>query len=298
MAQVITFERFRPIARYDDIPWTEARIEEGATSDGPWVALETITLEPVDPDPTDPVYRNLTTELADDAFDLWYRIVFIDGTGDISIPTDPIQNSSPPTETGLYVTVAQVKSAADLLGETFTDSEIDIVIPAVCRAIDLYKKTAYFPSDQTRYYTAQAGATTLPIFDLNALTEVAIDDQADYTYATVWTADTDFFLEPANAAADGYPYREISLLNRSARFPTHLRGIRVTGSFGWAETPAVVKLAAEKLCVRELAALKTAPMGLIIATETAARIGSMYRDIADLLDNLPPRPKVMSLQLG
>jgi len=36
----------------------------------------------------------------------------------------------------------------------------------------------------------------------------------------------------------------------------------------------------------------------VIATETAARIGSMYRDIADLLDNLPPRPKARSVQLG
>jgi hypothetical protein len=198
----------------------------------------------------------------------------------------------------LYVSETEVKSAADLLGETFADSEIDIVIPAVCRAIDLYKKTRYYPFTATRYYTAPYGAVELPIYDLNTLTELAVDDDGDYTYGTVWTVDTDFFLDPPNAAADGYPYRGIALVQRSSRFPSHLRAIKVTGSFGWAETPAVVKLAATKLAVRELAALKTAPMGLVIATETAARIGSMYRDIADLLDNLPPRPKSRSLQLG
>lgn len=95
MAQVITFERFRPIARYDETPWTEAIIEEGTTVDGPWVELETVTLDPVDTDPANPVYRNLTTELADDAFDLWYRIIFVDGTGDQALPTTPIQNTEP-----------------------------------------------------------------------------------------------------------------------------------------------------------------------------------------------------------
>lgn len=106
MAQVISFERFRPIARYDEIPWTLARIEEGATSDGPWTVIETITLDPVDADPSDPAYRNLTTELADDAFDLWYRITFIDGSGDESIPTTPIQNVE--TGTSVYATVDEL----------------------------------------------------------------------------------------------------------------------------------------------------------------------------------------------
>lgn len=107
MAQVISFEQFRPIARYDEIPWTQARIEEGETADGPWVTLETIVLDPVDSDPANPAYRNLTTELADDAFDLWYRITFIDGTGDISLPTTPIQNTDP-SDTATYATISEI----------------------------------------------------------------------------------------------------------------------------------------------------------------------------------------------
>ena len=234
-----------------------------------------------------------------------YSLIFDDDGGTAAVghvaTEDLLVTGDTPAVSGtsnLYVSEAEVKSAGDLAGETFADSEIDIVIPAVCRAIDLYKKTRYYPFTATRYYTAPYGATCQPIFDLNTLTEVAVDDDGDYSYATAWTVDQDFFLGPANAAADGYPYRQIELLRTSSRFPSHLRAIRVTASFGWAETPAVVKLAAAKLAVRELAALRTAPMGLIIATETAARIGSMYRDIADLLDNLPPRPKTRSIQLG
>jgi hypothetical protein len=93
MSFVVTLEDFRPSPRYDSLPWTEARIEEATTALGPWVALETITLSPVDVDPSSPAYRDFTTELGT-AADLWYRIVFLDGTGDEALPTYPVQNTS------------------------------------------------------------------------------------------------------------------------------------------------------------------------------------------------------------
>ena len=60
-----------------------------------WTTLETITLSPVDADPTDPAIRNFTTELASDTVGLWYRIVFGDADGDLLLPTVPIQNVAP-----------------------------------------------------------------------------------------------------------------------------------------------------------------------------------------------------------
>lgn len=97
MAQVITFERYRPVARYDATPWAEVRIEESDTTDlsdtTVWTELETIALSPVDADPENPAYRDFTTELASDDPDLWYRIIFVDGSGDESLPTDPVQNT-------------------------------------------------------------------------------------------------------------------------------------------------------------------------------------------------------------
>lgn len=92
MTQVVTFERFVPVARYDGLPWTQVRIEESATEDGTFTEIETINLSPVDDDPTDPQARSFTTELAGDG-ELWYRIVFVDANGDESAPTDPIQNT-------------------------------------------------------------------------------------------------------------------------------------------------------------------------------------------------------------
>jgi len=91
MAIVVSLEDYRPSPRYDALPWTQARIEEGTASVGPWTALETQNLLPVDADPANPVYRNFTTQLGT-ALSLWYRIVFLDATGDTGLPTFPVQN--------------------------------------------------------------------------------------------------------------------------------------------------------------------------------------------------------------
>lgn len=91
MTVVVSLEDFRPSPRYDALPWTQARIEEGTASVGPWVTLETQNLSPVDADPANPAYRNFTTALGT-ATGLWYRIVFLDAGANTGLPTFPIQN--------------------------------------------------------------------------------------------------------------------------------------------------------------------------------------------------------------
>ncbi len=105
MPYVVTLEDFRPSPRYDSLPWTQARIEEGTASVGPWVSLETIALSPVDADPSAPAYRNFTTQLGT-APDLWYRVVFLDASGDLGLPTFPVQNSS--VGRPIYATVTEL----------------------------------------------------------------------------------------------------------------------------------------------------------------------------------------------
>lgn len=116
MAQVITFEDYVPIARDDSTPWTQARIEEGATVSGPWTTIDTINLDPVDADPSKPASRSFTTELASDTPDLWYRVVFLDATGDDSIPTSPIQNGAQ----GPYITVTELAKRLNLVNQVTT----------------------------------------------------------------------------------------------------------------------------------------------------------------------------------
>lgn len=109
MAEVITFEDFTPSPRFDNVPWETARIEEGSTEDGPWSTIDTITLDPVDSDPTDPATRNFTTSNGT-ALALWYRIVFVDGVGNESQPTVPIQNTQavPGIDDEPYATVNEL----------------------------------------------------------------------------------------------------------------------------------------------------------------------------------------------
>lgn len=109
MAEVVTFENFTPSPRFDAVPWEFARIEESATEDGTWTTIDTITLSPVDPDPTDPASRDFTTPNGTGS-SLWYRVVFVDGVGGESQPTTPLHNtpSPPPISETAYATTAEL----------------------------------------------------------------------------------------------------------------------------------------------------------------------------------------------
>jgi hypothetical protein len=126
MSQVVTFEDYRPAARYDDIPWTEAQIEEGDTSVGPWTLIDTITLDPIDTDPANPLVRSFTTELASDTLGLWYRVTFLDGAGDTSAPTFPVQQGAQET----YATAAELATLLKVSETTYAASLQRVLVVA------------------------------------------------------------------------------------------------------------------------------------------------------------------------
>lgn len=93
MSEVVSFDNYFPPARYDSVPWTQAQINEGAASTGPWTVIDTITFSVPDPDPSDPGARSFTTSNGT-AVDLWYTVTFLDGSGGVSTPTTAIQNTA------------------------------------------------------------------------------------------------------------------------------------------------------------------------------------------------------------
>jgi hypothetical protein len=101
---VVSFTGWTPPTRYDDLPWTEVRIEEAATEDGVYAQIDVYTLDPVDTDPEDPASRTFTTELGTANY-LWYRLIWADADGDVSIPTESIQNTDTSTP---YATAAEL----------------------------------------------------------------------------------------------------------------------------------------------------------------------------------------------
>jgi hypothetical protein len=147
MTQVVTLEGFRPSPRYDSLAWTQARIEEGTASVGPWVTLETQNLSPVDADPTNPATRNFTTELAGDG-ELWYRIVFVDADGDIGQPTYPVQNAAPTRP--VYASTSELARLLRV-SESARHTELRRVLESAAQEIDNEIGTADINGTATPY---------------------------------------------------------------------------------------------------------------------------------------------------
>jgi len=84
-----TFVGYRPPVRYDFEPWTQVRIQEAPERTGPWTTVETVNLSPVDPDPSQPALRNVTTDQAT-LEQGWFRLIFLDAQADASPPSLPV----------------------------------------------------------------------------------------------------------------------------------------------------------------------------------------------------------------
>ncbi len=91
MSTVLTFPGYTPPARNDNEPWTEALVQQADASDGSYALIDTLTLDPVDTDTTQPQERHLTTYEASDTPGKWYRIIWQDALAHQSLPTAPLQ---------------------------------------------------------------------------------------------------------------------------------------------------------------------------------------------------------------
>lgn len=138
MSEVVSFDNYRPPARFDSNPWTDAQINEGASSTGPWTIIDTITFTVPDSDPADPGERSFTTPNGT-APDLWYTVTFLDATSGQSTPTVAIQNipsDQPYATTDDLFRVLKVRTPSEdqieaAQGDIFTatleiNSEIDL----------------------------------------------------------------------------------------------------------------------------------------------------------------------------
>lgn len=282
MGQVISFEDLIPTARYDDVPWTEARVYEASTYSGTWTLIDTIGLDPVDDDPTSPEPRSFTSSAASEAAGMWYRVVFADANGAQSLPTDPVQNDPDFNATRMYITPEQVKASLDTVSSTVGEEDIKIAIPTACRAIDaICGRFFYLTGDETngetRRYTRMWNARRLDVDDVVAIASVEVDNNGDGTYATALTLDVDYVLEPANANLDGKPWEQLYLRKPGRTWPVGPQAIRVTGRFGWPEVPPGAIEASAILAARLVKVIREASFGVYVQpgldTATAIRLG-------------------------
>lgn len=188
-----------------------------------------------------------------------------------------------------YATSADLKATLELGGETFADPDIDLAIPAASRAVDqVCGRRFYKDTDATsvRYYSP-TGGERLWIDDIVTVTTVQADPGGDGTFEETWTVNTDYILEPMNAAADGWPYTTLRLHPRSSRYlpVDYPRSVKVTGQFGWSAVPESVAMATKLIASKLVKRVREAPFGVVgLGFDGAAvRIASQDPDVRVLL---------------
>ncbi len=172
MSQVVSLVDYTPAPRFDEIPWTFARIEESDAADGTWAQIDELPLDPVDPDPAEPASRDFTTSLASDTPALWYRIIFADDNNNTGQPSGPVQNlgvSTAPYATRdelarilkirtptseqdvaldrvLVAAACEIRAEIDMEADDLTDAELAICAQVnLDRAADLWRHTESIP---------------------------------------------------------------------------------------------------------------------------------------------------------
>ena len=197
MTFVVSFEDFVPPARYDGAPWDSVFLYEGETSDGPWVAIDAFTLNPVDEDPTQPGPRSFTTQEAT-LEEGWYYFLFQDATGLQSQPTDSLHNTKP-------------------LGENFTPSLSDLGAKMLARTRDNLGNLLGTFTNDTVPDTAVAGecieSAVADIIENCGIIPDVDELVAAAENAAMWRAamyvETSVFPEQFNTGRSAYPqYKE------------------------------------------------------------------------------------------
>lgn len=144
-------------------------------------------------------------------------------------------------------------------------------------------------SDQTRRYSSLSG-DYIRIDDLHTLTSLKSDDGGDGTFENTWTENTDFNLEPLNAAADGKPWTAVrkhpaGSYSFSTSYP---RTVELTGRFGWPSVPDPIREATLILASKLFKRKREAPFGIFTGggiEGVAVRLTRTDPDIPMLISN-------------
>jgi hypothetical protein len=165
-----------------------------------------------------------------------------------------------------YCTVSDLKASLSLTGQSYADADFARAITTASRAIDQMAGRRFWKDDSavTRKYVPRAADIC------------ATDDIAEFTSLTVqgsvWVADTDFFLEPPNASADGEPYTRIRSIGRpflfttadlTAGVPGFDGRISVLAKFGWPSVPPEIAEASRILASRLVRRIREASFGVV-----------------------------------
>lgn len=186
-----------------------------------------------------------------------------------------------------YVDLDELKATLSLQGDDFADDDIELQLETASRDIDALCQQRFFVGgEEDRFFAARPWGWDVAIFPLVSLSHLYVDSDLDGTFATEWTVDVDFLLEPWNAVADGKPWRRVELRKNSGNlFPDTRPNVKITGVFGWVDTPAQIRTATSMLATRYLRRTRDAPFAIVPGESSSTRILRTDPDIYNLLYN-------------
>lgn len=205
-----------------------------------------------------------------------------------------------------YATLDQLKTYVGIpTADTADDQTLQQALDAASGQIEAWCDRI-FRADQTpttRYYNTWPAGNFQPgrffgswtgyvdIDPLSATTGLVVktDDAADGTYATTWTLDTDYRLEPVNATLKVPPQPWTRLVAMGRRYFPKLYyrpGVQVTGTFGWPGSAPAEVIEATLIQASRLWKRKDAPFGVAGSVEFGSEIrllNELDRDAQNLL---------------
>jgi hypothetical protein len=197
----------------------------------------------------------------------------------------------------IYVTAHQLAGALRIEAEGDAFDDLNRAAHVASRAIDEICDQVFGllddSNDEVRLFTRTTSMTCY--FDVaSSVTEVEVDKFATGSW-TVLTEGTDYVLERVSVASvrqADRPYNRLKLRPRSVNWlPAANQCVRVTGRFGWAETPWQVIEAAGLLGQQLFKRRQEAPFGVIsfgIDNATAIRLLKNDPHLCNLLEPFMP----------
>ena len=145
---VVSLEGFRPLPRFDAIPWNRVRIEESATGVGAWSPLLPVrNLVPLDANPALPAIRDFTVTNAVLAAG-FYRVVFLDAANNES--PSPAVYSGPSALEGYPSTAELVGDSSEQALLNLAPADQDRLRIAAINAVEEFTGQRFVPEPLTR----------------------------------------------------------------------------------------------------------------------------------------------------
>jgi len=192
-----------------------------------------------------------------------------------------------------YTTSAELKASLSIMSTTY-DADIALAITAASRGIDNLCHRFFYQHDASNdevFYYTPTSRIILAIDDLLSLTTLKLDTDGNGTFETTLTLNTDFVLEPLNAAEESRPFEWIRIHpNGSYALPMgYPRSVELTGRFGWTSVPYEIEQACQILAAQLLKRTRdTAVYGFVslpgLEINQVARIGKSDPHITALLE--------------